>query len=102
MNKAARAYTELQYNRHMEELQNLHPNAYDYVIDADPHKWSRVHYPGRRDLNMDFTSLCADYYKRQPLIDTYSVPIIPVRHPFTWIMPSDIAERVILNPSSRR
>ncbi|KAK2642576.1 hypothetical protein Ddye_024339 [Dipteronia dyeriana] len=48
MDKATRAYTELQYNRHMEELRNLHLNAYDYVIDAGPHKWSRVHYPDRR------------------------------------------------------
>ncbi|KAK2639064.1 hypothetical protein Ddye_026859 [Dipteronia dyeriana] len=51
---------------------------------------------------MDFTSLYADYYKRQTLIDAYSVPIIPVGHPSTWIVPSDIAERVVLNPSSRR
>ncbi|KAK2633790.1 hypothetical protein Ddye_028582 [Dipteronia dyeriana] len=48
MDKATRAYTELQYNRHMEELRNLHPNAYEYVIDTDPHKWSRVHCPDRR------------------------------------------------------
>ncbi|KAK2664855.1 hypothetical protein Ddye_003429 [Dipteronia dyeriana] len=48
MDKAARAYTELQYNRHMEELRNLHPNTYEYVIDAGPHKWSRAHCPNRR------------------------------------------------------
>ncbi|KAK2637965.1 hypothetical protein Ddye_025760 [Dipteronia dyeriana] len=48
MDKAARAYTELQYNWHMEELRNLHPNVYDYVIDTGPHKWSYVHYHGRR------------------------------------------------------
>ncbi|KAK2649958.1 hypothetical protein Ddye_017447 [Dipteronia dyeriana] len=48
MDKAARAYTELEYNRHMEELRNLHPNAYYYAIDADPHKWSRVHCPNKR------------------------------------------------------
>ncbi|KAK2656097.1 hypothetical protein Ddye_009149 [Dipteronia dyeriana] len=55
-----------------------------------------------RDRNMDFTSLCADYYKRQTLIDAYSVPIIPVGHPSIWIVPSDIPERVVLNLSSRR
>ncbi|KAK2665985.1 hypothetical protein Ddye_004559 [Dipteronia dyeriana] len=48
MDKTPRAYTELEYNRHMEELRNLHPNAYDYVIDTGPHKWSRVHCPNRR------------------------------------------------------
>ncbi|KAK2648670.1 hypothetical protein Ddye_016159 [Dipteronia dyeriana] len=39
MDKAACVYTEFEYNRHMEELRNLHQNAYDYVIDAGPHKW---------------------------------------------------------------
>ncbi|KAK2641996.1 hypothetical protein Ddye_023759 [Dipteronia dyeriana] len=48
MDKAARAYTELQYNWHMEELRNLNPNAYNYVIDVCPYKWSCVHYPDRR------------------------------------------------------
>ncbi|KAK2639063.1 hypothetical protein Ddye_026858 [Dipteronia dyeriana] len=32
----------------MEELRNLHPNAYEYVIDVGLHKWSRVHCPDRR------------------------------------------------------
>ncbi|KAK2658623.1 hypothetical protein Ddye_005156 [Dipteronia dyeriana] len=48
INKAARAYIELGYNWHMEELRNLHPNAYDYVIDVGPYKWSYVHCPNRR------------------------------------------------------
>ncbi|KAK2655990.1 hypothetical protein Ddye_009042 [Dipteronia dyeriana] len=55
-----------------------------------------------RDRNMDFTFLSVDYYKRKTLTDMYSVPIMPVEHPSTWIMPSDIAERVVLNPISRR
>ncbi|KAK2652626.1 hypothetical protein Ddye_012482 [Dipteronia dyeriana] len=227
--KAARAYTEFEYNQHMEELRNLHQNAYDYVIDAGPYKWSRVHCPERRyrvmttnvvecinsclkfacqlpmltlaefiknmlqrwfhdryraaqtmrhqltdathlvllkrvekcgfftvnpvdlnifsvkrsgkqwtvdlarktctcnkfqngsfsmfshsyggtvhyfqgvlDRNWDLTTLCSDYYKRQTLIDAYWVPIMPVGHPSTWVVPSDIAQRVILNPNSRR
>ncbi|KAK2652403.1 hypothetical protein Ddye_012259 [Dipteronia dyeriana] len=55
-----------------------------------------------RDRNMDFTSMCADYYKTQTLTDKCSIPIIPVGHPSTWIVPSDITERVVLNPISRR
>ena len=51
---------------------------------------------------MAFTSLCADYYKRETLIDTYSVPIIPVGHPSSWVVPSDIAAWVVLNPKSKR
>ncbi|KAK2638470.1 hypothetical protein Ddye_026265 [Dipteronia dyeriana] len=187
MDKAARAYTAFEYNCHMEELRNLHQNAYDYVIDAAPHKWSRVHCPERRyrvmitnaaecinsclkfarqlpmltlaefirnmlqrwfhDVyraaqtmhyhltdaahfvllklmekcgfyhkssklkyflgqeganNLARKTLCSDYYKRQALIDAHSVPIMPVGDPSTWFVPSDIAQRVILNPNSMR
>jgi hypothetical protein len=51
---------------------------------------------------LDYTSLCADYYKRETLIDAYSVPIMPVGHPSSWVVPSDIASRVVLNPKSKR
>ncbi|KAK2653117.1 hypothetical protein Ddye_012973 [Dipteronia dyeriana] len=54
------------------------------------------------ERNLDLTTLCSDYYKRQTLIDGYLVPIILVGHPSTWVVPSDIAQRVILNPISRR
>ncbi|KAK2665795.1 hypothetical protein Ddye_004369 [Dipteronia dyeriana] len=30
------------------------------------------------------------------------VPIMAVGHPSTWVVPSDIAQRMILNPNSRR
>ncbi|KAK0573979.1 hypothetical protein LWI29_016566 [Acer saccharum] len=55
-----------------------------------------------REWNLDFTSLCADYYLRETLIDAYSVPIMPVGHPSSWVVPSDIAARVVLNPKSKR
>ncbi|KAK2653356.1 hypothetical protein Ddye_013212 [Dipteronia dyeriana] len=48
MDKAARSYTELKYNRHLEEIRNLYQNAFNYVIEAGPHKWSRVHCPERK------------------------------------------------------
>ncbi|KAK0602476.1 hypothetical protein LWI29_033791 [Acer saccharum] len=221
MDNAARSYRQIQYDRHMEELRKLHKGAYDYAIDAGPHKWSRVHCPQRRyrlmitnvaecinsclrfarqlplmtlaefirnmlqkwfhdrhanaqsmrhrltdaahlvilkrvekcgymtvnpvdwnifsvrhkgkqwtvdlarktctcnkfqmdflpcshafaaarERNVDFTSLCADYYKRETLIDAYSVPIMPVGHPSSWVVPSDIAARVVLNPKTKR
>ncbi|KAK0599158.1 hypothetical protein LWI29_002843 [Acer saccharum] len=244
MDNAARSYCEIQYDRHMEELRRLHKGAYDYAIDAGPHKWSRVHCPQRRyrlmttnvaecinsclkfarqlplmtlaefirnmlqkwfhdrhtnarsmrhrltdaahlvilkrvekysymtvnavdwnifsvrhkgkqwtvdlarktctcnkfqmdflpcshalaaarymtpsiycfivpkresncvhccrERNVDFTSLCADYYKRETLIDAYSVPIMPVGHPSSWVVPSDITSRVVLNPRAKR
>ncbi|KAK2633893.1 hypothetical protein Ddye_028685 [Dipteronia dyeriana] len=55
-----------------------------------------------RERNLDLTTLCSDYYKRQTLSDAYSVPIMPVEDPSTWVLPSDITQRVILNPISRR
>ncbi|KAK4847572.1 hypothetical protein QYF36_003431 [Acer negundo] len=71
-------------------------------------KFQMDHFPcshalaAARERNLDYTSLCADYYKRETLIDAYSVPIIPVGHPSSWVVPSDIASRVVLNPKSKR
>ncbi|KAK2641998.1 hypothetical protein Ddye_023761, partial [Dipteronia dyeriana] len=48
MDKATRSFTELQYNRYVEELCNLYQNAFDYVNDASPHNWSHVHCLKRR------------------------------------------------------
>ncbi|KAK2658590.1 hypothetical protein Ddye_005123 [Dipteronia dyeriana] len=48
MDKAARSYIELKYNRHMEELHKLHQNAFNYVIEVGPHEWSCVHCSKRR------------------------------------------------------
>ncbi|KAK3229537.1 hypothetical protein Dsin_001418 [Dipteronia sinensis] len=54
------------------------------------------------EQNSNLTYLCANYYKRKTLFDAYSVPIIPVGHPSSWVVPSDIAERVVLNPKTKR
>ncbi|KAK3230911.1 hypothetical protein Dsin_002792 [Dipteronia sinensis] len=55
-----------------------------------------------RERNLDLIFLCADYYKRQTLIDAYSVPIMHVGHPSSWVVPSDIDKRVVLNPKTKR
>ncbi|KAK3189520.1 hypothetical protein Dsin_029081 [Dipteronia sinensis] len=55
-----------------------------------------------REQNLDFISLCAEYYKRQILIDAYSFPIMLVGHPSSWVVPSDITARVVLNPKTKR
>ncbi|KAK3204183.1 hypothetical protein Dsin_018229 [Dipteronia sinensis] len=133
---ATKSYQELKYNQLMEELCNLHQNAYDYIVNAGPEKWSRVHCPQRRyrlmttnsteclnsclrfarklpmltlaefirdmlqrwERNLDYTSQCADYYKRETLVDAYSVPIMPVGHPNTWEVSEDIKQSVVLPP----
>ena len=51
---------------------------------------------------MDYTSPCADYYKRETLVDAYSVPIMPVGHPNTWEVLEDIRQRVVLPPKSKK
>ncbi|KAK3212645.1 hypothetical protein Dsin_017351 [Dipteronia sinensis] len=124
----------------MDELRKLYQKAYDYVVNAELEKWSRVHCPQRRyrlittntveclnpcfrfarklpmltlaefirdmlqrwERNLDYTSLCANYYKRETLKDTYSVPIMPVGHSNTWVVPEDIRQRVVLPPKSKR
>ncbi|KAK2635375.1 hypothetical protein Ddye_030167 [Dipteronia dyeriana] len=48
MDKITRSYTELKYNHHMEELRNMYQKVLNYLIEASPHKWSRVHYSERR------------------------------------------------------
>ncbi|KAK2653120.1 hypothetical protein Ddye_012976 [Dipteronia dyeriana] len=56
----------------------------------------------QREQNLDFTSFCTDYYKRETLVDAYSASIMHMGHPFLWLVPSDIAARVVLNPKSKR
>ena len=51
---------------------------------------------------MNYTSLCADYYKRETLVDVYSVPIMSVGHPNTWEVPEDIIPRVVLPLKSKK
>ncbi|KAK3230970.1 hypothetical protein Dsin_002851 [Dipteronia sinensis] len=45
MDKATRVYNELKYNRYMDELCDLHKNAFDYIEAGGLHKWSLVHCP---------------------------------------------------------
>ncbi|KAK0590859.1 hypothetical protein LWI29_032520 [Acer saccharum] len=104
MDDAAKSYSEMKYNRHMEELRKLHKAAFDYAIAAIHTSGPTYTVPkeGTRERNLDFTSLYADYYKSETLIDAYSVHIMPVGHPSSWVVPSDIAARVVLNPKTKR
>ncbi|KAK2652149.1 hypothetical protein Ddye_012005 [Dipteronia dyeriana] len=73
MDKATRAYTELKYNRHMEELRNLHHNTYDYVNVVGPYKWSHVHYPDIRYKVMTTNTTeciksCLNFVRQLPML----------------------------------
>ncbi|KAK2663534.1 hypothetical protein Ddye_002108 [Dipteronia dyeriana] len=73
MDKTARSYTELKYNRHMEELRNLHENAFNYVIEAGPHKWSCVHCPERmyrvmRTNVAECINSCLNFTRQLPML----------------------------------
>jgi len=45
--KAAKAYTEFEFNEAMEELKKLNPEAYQWLIDKIPARWSRHAFDGR-------------------------------------------------------
>ena len=73
MDNAARSYSEIEYDRHMEELRKLHKAAFDYAIDAGPHKWSRVHCPQRRYRVMttnvaECINSCLKFARQLPLM----------------------------------
>ncbi|KAK3224585.1 hypothetical protein Dsin_004447 [Dipteronia sinensis] len=73
MDKAARSCSEFDYNRHMKELCNLHKDAFNYVIVAGPHKWSRVHYPQRRYKLMttnvaEYINSCLKFAQQLPMV----------------------------------
>ncbi|KAK0578664.1 hypothetical protein LWI29_014015 [Acer saccharum] len=73
MVNAARSYSEIQYDRHMEELRRLHNGAYDYAIDAGPYKWSRIHCPQRRYKLMttniaECINSCLKFVRQLPLM----------------------------------
>ncbi|KAK3226827.1 hypothetical protein Dsin_006689 [Dipteronia sinensis] len=55
-----------------------------------------------KERNLDYTSLCADYYKRETLVDAYSVHIMSAGHPNTWVVPVDIRQCVVLPSKSKK
>ena len=54
-----------------------------------------------RERHLDYISLCADYYKKEVLIDAYSIPIMPVGHPSSWVVPEDIRNDPVIPPDIR-
>ena len=51
-----------------------------------------------KERHLDYISLCADYYKKEVLIDAYSIPIMPVGHPSSWVVPEDIRNHPVIPP----
>ncbi|KAK2648368.1 hypothetical protein Ddye_015857 [Dipteronia dyeriana] len=73
MDKTTTSYTELKYNLHMEELRNLHQNAFNYVVDVGSHKWSRIHCPERTYMVMptnvaECLNLCLKFARQLPML----------------------------------
>ena len=42
---ASRVYRISNFDHLMEELKKIEPNAYDYLVHADIHKWTRAYSP---------------------------------------------------------
>lgn len=45
---AARSYLVSEHQRHMESIRNCNPDMHRYLVQADPTKWSRAYFNGRR------------------------------------------------------
>ncbi|GMN20950.1 hypothetical protein TIFTF001_051077 [Ficus carica] len=45
---AARSYLLSEFHRHMESIRGLNPDMHRYLVEADPTKWSRAYFNGRR------------------------------------------------------
>ena len=46
--RAAKAYTEMDYKEAMHVVQNTNKPVYDYLMEADPRKWSRCYFLSKR------------------------------------------------------
>ncbi|GMN29149.1 hypothetical protein TIFTF001_051706 [Ficus carica] len=45
---ASRSYLLSEFHRHMESIRGLNPDMHRYLVEADPTKWSRAYFNGRR------------------------------------------------------
>ena len=45
---ASRSYLLSEYHRHMESIRGRNPDMHRYLVEADPTKWSRAYFNGRR------------------------------------------------------
>ena len=45
---AARSYLVTEHQHHMESIRNRNPDMHRYLVQADPTKWSRAYFNGRR------------------------------------------------------
>lgn len=54
-----------------------------------------------RERNIEFTTLCADYYKKNTIVDAYSIPIIPIGNPEQWVVPDFVRGTICLPPFVR-
>ncbi|GMN20190.1 hypothetical protein TIFTF001_050997 [Ficus carica] len=44
----SRSYLLSEFHRHMESIRGLNPDMHRYLVEADPTKWSRAYFNGRR------------------------------------------------------
>ncbi|GMN34953.1 hypothetical protein TIFTF001_044962 [Ficus carica] len=47
---ASRSYLVSEHNRHMESIRSRNADMHRYLLQADPTKWSRAYFSGRREL----------------------------------------------------
>ena len=73
--QAAKAYLHVDFDMHMRHLANIDIRAHRYVMEANPEKWARSHFPGMR-YNIMTTNIaeCMNGILR----DARSLPIVPL------------------------
>ncbi|KAL6502310.1 hypothetical protein OROHE_024588 [Orobanche hederae] len=121
---AATAYKSRDLEKHMQNLLQSAPPAYERLIKIDPMKWAICKCPVRRygmgtsnaveNLNArikwartlsDYARLSPSifvhtYYTTQTWRQIYAVEVMPIPDKDEWIVPSDVALRVIGTPTN--
>ncbi|KAK3175728.1 hypothetical protein Dsin_032615 [Dipteronia sinensis] len=119
---AAYTYSQLDYDKEMNELHNVHPKVRQYVLEIGPKKWARGHSPEKRfdmmttniakNMNncMKFarrlpvtvedkcpvTSLAANWYNTECIRQAYAPPINLISHPSTWVVLEDVKSCIVI------
>ncbi|XP_055807040.1 uncharacterized protein LOC129875840 [Solanum dulcamara] len=74
--KAARATTEAEFSKHMEEMGKLNPKAPEWFINKPPIHWSRAFFSPFSKCDVLFNNLC----------ESFNSVLLPVRDKHIWTM----------------
>ncbi|GMN69303.1 hypothetical protein TIFTF001_038352 [Ficus carica] len=76
---ASRSYLLSEFHRHMESIRGLNPDMHRYLVEADPTKWSRAYFNGRRYAIMT-TNIAESFNNMDP-----KARLMPVGFLVEWL-----------------